>query len=223
MKKKRNRGLGQRILDHLFSPIRALFVPEERTFGLTSLRDERMEVVAEEASGHILDIGRGPGNRFIREWAGEGVGMDVFAYEGVEMVHEDMMSFPFADATFDTVTLIAVGGHIPQHVRVGEFAEIARVLKPGGRLLMTEGEAITQTMGHLWRRFSFALIGKKDMDSERGMREDEQYCMPFNEIMGYLNTPPLKFAKQVEFMWGLKHLYIAQKSFAHGALNKDYS
>ena len=220
MKRKRNRGLGQRILDQVFFPIRALFIPEESTLGLTSLRDERMEVVAKEASGYVLDIGCGPGNRFIGEWVGYGLGIDVFAYEGVEAVHEDMTALPFVDSTFDTVTLIAVGGHIPQHVRVGEFAEIARVLKPGGKLLMTEGEVITQTLGHLWRHFSFALIGKKDMDTERGMDEDEQYCMPFKEIMGYLNTPPLKFTKQVKFMWGLNNLYIAQKSLQHGALGE---
>jgi SAM-dependent methyltransferase len=213
MNKKISRGAIQRLIDTLFFPIRALFVPEERTFGLTSLRDERMEVVAKHAAGRVLDIGCGPGNRFVTEWAAAGsVGMDVFAYEGVEMVHEDMTALPFGDNTFDTVTLIAVGGHIPQHVRVGEFAEIARVLKPGGRLLMTEGERITQTVGHIWRHFSCALIGKKDMDSERGMEEDEQYCMPYEEIQGYLNTPPFMFEKQIKFMWGLNNLYIAKKS-----------
>lgn len=211
--KRRYRGIAQKLSDFVFFPVRALFVPEERTFGLTSLRDERMEMVAKHAHGRVLDIGCGPGNRFVKQWAETGsVGMDVFAYEGVESVHEDMTRLPFEDASFDTVTLIAVGGHIPQHVRTGEFAEIARVLKPGGKLLMTEGEPITQTVGHLWRHFSFALIGKKDMDSERGMEEDEQYCMPFNEIIGYLNTPPLRFTKHEKFMWGLNNLYIAEKS-----------
>lgn len=213
MSKKNSRGGVQKTLDTLFFPIRALFVPEERTFGLTALRDERMEVVTKHASGRVLDIGCGPGNRFVKGWADVGsVGMDVFAYEGVETVHEDMTALPFVDNTFDTVTLIAVGGHIPQHVRVGEFAEIARVLKPGGTLLMTEGERITQTVGHIWRHFSFALIGKKDMDSERGMEEDEQYCMPYKEIMGYLNTPPLELERQIKFMWGLNNLYIAKKN-----------
>ncbi len=214
MKRKSSRGFSQRTIDNIFFPIRALFVPEERTLGLTSLRDERMEVVAKEARGRVLDIGCGPGNCFIRDWVEEGIGIDVFAYEGVELVHEDMTSLPFPDASFDTVTLIAVGGHIPQHVRSAEFSEIARVLKPGGKLLMTEGEVITQTLGHLWRHFSFALIGKRDMDNERGMEEGEQYCMPFNEIMDYLNTPPLKVIERVKFMWGLNNLYIAYKSFA---------
>ncbi|PTL36678.1 hypothetical protein CLG94_03080 [Candidatus Methylomirabilis limnetica] len=208
------RGLPQRILDALFFPIRALFVPEERSFGLTSLRDERFEIVAMHAKGKVLDIGCGKDNLFIKNWCDhpESVGIDVYAYGGVERVHQDMTHLPYADNTFDTVTLIAVGGHIPENVRVKEFVEIARVLKPGGNLLMTEGEPVTQTVGHLWRHFSYAVIGKKDMDSERGMEEDEQYCMPFNEIMGYLNAPPLKFTKQVKFMWGLNNLYVAQKS-----------
>ncbi|WP_438978918.1 class I SAM-dependent methyltransferase [Polynucleobacter sp.] len=212
MSKKNSRGAVQKALDTLFFPMRALFAPEDSTFGLTSLRDERMEVVSKHAFGRVLDIGCGPGNRFVKEWADIGsVGIDVFGYEGVEVVHEDMTALPFVDDSFDAVTLIAVGGHIPQHVRVSEFAEIARVLKPGGRLLMTEGEPITQTVGHIWRHFSFSLIGKKDMDSERGMEEDEQYCMPYKEIMGYLTTHPLKLERQIKFMWGLNNLYIAKK------------
>lgn len=210
--RQKSRSIAQKILDELFFPFRALFVPEENNFGLTSLRNERMEIVAKHAGGRVLDIGCGPGNWFIQNWAEPGsVGMDVFAYDGVGLVHTDMTRLPFADAEFDTVTLIAVGGHIPKAVRAAEFAEIARVLKPDGHLLMTEGEPITQTIGHIWRKFSFALIGKKDMDTERGMEEDEEYCMPLVEIMTYLNTPPLKFLSKEKFMWGLNNLYVAQK------------
>ena len=212
MKYVKYRGNGQKFLDNIFFPIRALFVPEERTLGLTSLREERMEVVSRYAKGRVLDIGCGPGNRFVQEWAESGsIGIDVFAYENVEIVHEDMTALPFPDSSFDAVTLIAVGGHIPKNIRSSEFAEIARVLKPGGRLIMTEGEAITQTIGHLWRHFSFALIGKKDMDSERGMEEEEEYCMPLTEIMGYLNMPPLRFIKSEKFMWRLNNLYVAER------------
>ena len=212
MRKKNRRSLAQSTLDSILFPVRALFVPEERAFGLTSLRDERMEVVAKHASGKVLDIGCGPGNHFVKEWAEDGsVGMDFYPYPGVEIVHQDATNLPFASASFETVTLIAVGGHIPQSVRVDEFREIARILKPKGNLLMTEGEPITQTIGHIWRRLSFALVGKKDMDTERGMDKSEQYCMPDNELKKYLNTYPLKIIKKIKFMWGLNNLYIVKK------------
>lgn len=208
-----SRSFLQRTLDNLLFPIRAMFIPESASFGLTSLRDERMEYVARYCNGSVLDIGCGPGNLFVNEWAPKGsVGIDVFPYDGVGVVHEDMTKLPFDDCSFDVVTLIAVGGHIPQNIRKGEFQDIARVLKPGGKLVMTEGELVTQTIGHIWRHISFACIGKKDMDSERGMEEDEQYCMPFSEIQTYLNTPPLTFIEHKKFMWGLNNVYVAQKS-----------
>jgi len=49
------------------------------------------------------------------------------------------------------------------------------------------------------------------MDSERGMDEEEEYCMPMQELLSYLNTPPLKFKKRKRFMWGLNNIYIAEK------------
>jgi len=214
MQTKLSRSKLKVITDNLFFPLRALFIPEENLLGLTSLREERFELVAEYSRGKVLDIGCGKDNLFIKNWVADSssAGIDVYSYDGVEQVHQDMTHLPYDTGSFDTVTLIAVGGHIPQNIRVAEFAEIARVLKPSGVLLLTEGEAITQTLGHLWRHFSYALIGKKDMDSERGMEEDEQYCMPFEEIMIYLNTSPMKFEKQIKFMWGLNNLYIAKKS-----------
>lgn len=210
MYKKRNKL--QIIIDELLFPIRALFVPEEDRFGLTSLRNERFQVVSEYATGKVLDVGCGRNNLFINNYANEdSIGIDVFEYEGVTNVVTDLCNLPFDNESFDTVTLIAVGGHIPKHLRECEFKEFARVIKKGGRLLMTEGEQITQTVGHKWRHFSYAIIGKQDMDSERGMEEEEEYCMPFEEIKHYLNSNGLTLKQQKKFMWGLNNLYIAEK------------
>ncbi len=201
----------QKFIDTLFFPVRALFIPEESYLGLTSLRDERMEEVAKEVSGYTLDIGCGRNNLFIKNFVQNGIGIDIYEYEGVDNIVKDMTKLPFEDETFDSVTLIAIGGHIPKKDRVAEFKEIARVLKYGGKLILTEGEPITQTIGHLYREFSYKLMGKVDMDNERGMEHDEEYCMPYDELMGYLNTPPLKFIKRRKFMWGLNNIYIAKK------------
>jgi SAM-dependent methyltransferase len=203
----------QKIFDFLLFPIRALFISEESLWGLTSLRDERMGICSKYSSGRVLDIGCGRNNLFISKWVEDksSVGVDVYGYEGVDQVLEDVTHLPFPDQSFDTVTLIAVGGHIPENLRVAEFSEISRVLKFGGRLLFTEGEPITQTICHIYRKYFYALLGKKDMDSERGMEHDEQYCMPKEEILRYLNTPPLVLIEKHKFMWGLNNLYIAKK------------
>jgi len=211
--KKVNRSKLQKLIDFIFFPLRALFINEENIIGLTSLREERFENVAKFCNGRVLDIGCGRNNLFIKTWlkTENNIGIDIFPYEGVENIVSDMTHLPYEDSMFDTVTLIAVGGHIPQKRRVSEFNEISRVLKLGGQLIMTEGEPVSQTIDHIWRHYSLAMVGKKGMDHERGMEHDEQYCMPKKELLKYLNTPPLRLIKRKRFMWGLNNVYVAIK------------
>ncbi len=209
----RRSALG-RALDAVSFPLRALFLHGDGLLGLSSLREERMRAVLEHCRGRVLDVGCGPHNLFIQRFvgtAGGSVGIDVYPYPGVENVISDPTRLPFADGSFDTVTLIGVGGHIPRSIRAREFAELARVLVPGGRLVMNEGEPVTQLLLHHWLRFYFGLAGKKDLDSERGMAEDEELCMPRAELRGYLDTPPLRLLLEKRFMWGLNTVYVAEK------------
>jgi len=54
----------------------------------------------------------------------------------VEARVADVYDLPFDDATFDAVTMIAVIGEIPEPVQA--MCEFYRVLKPGGRLALSE-------------------------------------------------------------------------------------
>ena len=208
---RRRSPLGM-LTDTIFFPVRALFMGPAGYLGLSSLREERMRVVAEHCRGRVLDIGCGPHNLFVQRFIGaeNGIGIDVFAYEGVSQVVEDATRLPWADCSFDTVTLIAVGGHIPRSQRPAEFREIARVLKPRGRLVLTEGEPLTQWLAHVWWHFYLSLQGKTDIDHERGMKDDEQYCMPRAELMHYLNAPPFRVVQHRRFMWRLNNVYVAE-------------
>ena len=171
-----------------------------------------MRAVLRHCRGRVLDVGCGPHDIFVRRFLGPGsVGIDVHPYPGVEHLVDDPTRLPFPDGAFDTVTLIGVGGHIRRSQRAGEFGELARVLVPGGRLVMNEGEPITQLLLHRWLRFYFGLAGQRDLDTERGMADDEETCMPRRELLGYLNTPPLRLVRRERFMWGLNTVYVAEK------------
>lgn len=202
-----------RLADSVLFPVRALFMGPQGYLGLSSLKDERMTVVAEYCRGRVLDVGCGPANQFIKKFIGvdRGIGIDFFAYEGVANVIEDPTQLPFPDESFDTVTLVAVGGHIPRSKRSAEFHEFARVLRPGGRLVMTEGEPITQALVHAWWHFYLGMQGKVDIDHQREMADDEELCMPHDELIGYLNTPPFKLILRRHFMWGLNNAFVAER------------
>jgi len=80
------------------------------------------------------------------EHAGSLTGLDVepLALEvarrnvpGAAFVEGSVFELPFADGSFDAVTMFEVLEHIPVGTEREAFAEIARVLAPGGALMLT--------------------------------------------------------------------------------------
>jgi ArsR family transcriptional regulator len=77
--------------------------------------------------------------------------------ENVELRRGDLEALPIDDARLDAATLALVLHHLPEPGRA--LAEVARVLKPGGRLLAIDmlphdRESYRQQMGHVWLGFS---------------------------------------------------------------------
>ena len=78
-------------------------------------------------------------------------------FENVELRRGDLEALPIDDARLDAATLALVLHHLPEPDRA--LVEVARVLKPRGRLLIVDmlphdRESYRQQMGHVWLGFS---------------------------------------------------------------------
>lgn len=206
------RGITRFIVDTVGLPVRAMFGPRLHSNWLfTSLRDERMMAVKPHVIGRCLDVGCGSDNVFIDFFYPQGEGVDVFPYEGVKKVIKDVTAFPYLSESFDTITLIGVGGHIPRSNRRAEFKEFFRILKRGGRLIMTEGEVITQYLIHIFGYYQGKITGKKTLDYQKGMKDDEDFCIPHNKILGLYQEVGFKRPFRLFFQLGLNRIYIGEK------------
>lgn len=141
------------------------------------LRQTRRKVL-DEAHGRVLDIGTGTGSNLHHFPAGvvelvlaepdshmQGVlRRKVRAMDGraIELVQAPAESLPFADSSFDCVTATMVMCTMPDPRAA--LDEIARVLKPGGRLLFLEhvrsgNPRIARTQDRLERPWRFLADG----------------------------------------------------------------
>ena len=95
----------------------------------------------------MLDVARGRLNRF----------------DNVELHRATLESLPLDDASLDAATLILVLHHLPDPDKA--VREVARVLRPGGRLLVVDmlphdRQEYRQQMGHVWMGFTPERIGQ---------------------------------------------------------------
>ncbi len=167
------------------------------------LQNWRLQKVLPHVRGRLLDLGCGS-NVLVRRY-GNGVGVDVYPWDEVDHVVEDSAQLPFAAEAFDTVTCIAALNHIPNREAV--LLEVWRVLKPGGRLILTMLPPGMSRLWHLLRR-------PWDADQhERGMTAGEVYGLGRREIAHLIEQAGFSLLRRQSFQWGINNLYLIEKPF----------
>jgi len=123
-----------------------------------ALIDELLESLPADA--RVLDVGCGDGMRTLANLPADAVGLDL-SRRGLELasgnvpnplVQGDMVQLPFADESFDGITAYHAVFHVERTTHPAVYAEFARILKPGGRVLLTVGQGAYQRTRKNWLR-----------------------------------------------------------------------
>jgi ubiquinone/menaquinone biosynthesis C-methylase UbiE len=90
------------------------------------------------------------------------------SFDNIDLRRGELEALPIDDARLDAATLMLVLHHVPEPERA--LAEIARVLKPGGRAIVVDmlphdRENYRQQMGHVWLGFSDEHVSRMFQES----------------------------------------------------------
>lgn len=214
---QRPKSVLQSLYDLVGAPLRMALLPDHisEKLHLTSLRAERFAVVLPEMRGRVLDVGAGDNillKAYIRrhEQCGSeeidavqaSVGVDVVDWGGGTTMIERSDDLPFQDESFDTVLFIACLNHIPE--REGALRETLRVLKPGGRVVMTMIGKRLGDIGH--------AIWWYSEDKHRDVDEDEVMGIDSQDMLGLMRGAGFVGIQHRSFVYGLNHLFIGHKA-----------
>jgi SAM-dependent methyltransferase len=119
----------------------------------------------------VLDVGCGDGARTLSNLPAGSIGLDI-SRRGLELAADipdrhrlqaDMESIPLADASVDAITAYHAVFHVPREAHPEVYREFARVLAPGGILLMTlpGGRFETVRQGWMGGRMFFSAPGRE--------------------------------------------------------------
>lgn len=120
----------------------------------------------------VLDVGCGDGGRTLANLPPESVGVDV-SRQGLDLardtvpvarlVHGEMSALPIGDDQFDAITAYHAVFHVERKRHPTVYDEFARVLRPGGTLLMTlpGGRFETVRRGWMGGRMFFSAPGRE--------------------------------------------------------------
>ena len=121
----------------------------------------------------VLDVGCGDGARTLANLPTGSIGLDV-SRRGLELAREtvpdarlvqaDATAIPLSDESVDAITAYHVVFHVPRDEHPNVYREFARVVRPGGTLLMTlpGGRFETVREGWMGGRMFFSAPGRTE-------------------------------------------------------------
>lgn len=151
----------------------------------------------------ILDVGCGDGARTLANLPAGSLGLD-FARRGLSLAADtvpdsrllqaDMTAIPLADESVDGITAYHSVFHVPRSTQPAVYQEFARVLKPGGTLLMTLPSGRFQTVRRGWMggKMFFSAPGRESTLSQ--LRE-----AGFEDLRTETATDPLGSSSEFVF------------------------
>ncbi len=111
---------------------------------------------------------------------------------------QDGARTPFADGQFDIATISAVLHHVPVAERPAVYAELARVLKPGGRLYVVEHNPRNPLVRYVIARTPIdenaILLDPREV--RQGLRDSAPYALETEYLM--FMPPGIKFLGSVD-------------------------
>lgn len=187
------------VWDAIGIPFRLALFPQHwlPVLGWTTLEEERRARVVPHVRGRLLDVGAGT-NALVRQY-GNGVGVDVHDWGGGALVIEDAAALPFEDRSFDTVAFVACLNHIPN--RREALAEARRLLRPGGRLIVTMIDPVLGGIGH-------AIWWYGEDRHRGGMKPGEVGGLWSRDVIALCSEAGFRLLEHTRFVYRMNNLYV---------------
>jgi len=200
------------------------FVNRMMTFGLDARwRRRAVRDLRVAPASVVLDVAAGTGD-FARELQRQGhraVATDL-SYNMLHTaknvpwrVHADALRLPFHDGAFDAITC----GYALRNFTdlEGTLAEMARVLRPGGRLSLLEvaepRSGLWRAGFRLWFRRVVPILGSvlSDRDAYHYLPASTAYLPPTEELVAMLNRVGFSAVNHRRVMGGLSQQFLATR------------
>jgi SAM-dependent methyltransferase len=202
----------QSVYDLVCAPLRMLALPDltSEQMHLTSLRAERLGRVLPELRGRVLDIGAGD-NMLVRLYqeraynrglstadTDASIGADVTDWGTDCVLIKNSTELPFPDCSFDTICYVACINHIPE--RADALLEAKRLLRPGGRIVVTMIGRIIGKIGHALWWYS--------EDKHREVDEHEEMGLDRVQMIALFSNAGYRLYSEKGFAYNLNRLYV---------------